>query len=153
MPTFDLCLSLQFERHDPVVQAHRPCLPRHRVLRWLRQALQGPAELTVRMVGEKQGKSLNHQFRERDYATNVLTFDYSHAPLIHADIVICAPVVEKEAAELGIELQAHYVHLIVHGALHAQGYDHETESKAQTMETLESQIMANLGFADPYALK
>ena len=130
---------------------HRGELPRHRVARWLRAALPGPAQITVRIVGEAEGRALNRDFRAKDYATNVLTFDYERAPLLLADLVLCAPVVEREAAAAGITLQAHYAHLLVHGALHALGFDHETgEADAQAMEARETQLLRALGFDDPY---
>ena len=141
-----LALSLQFA--DP---AHRALLPRHRVARWLRAALARPAELTVRIVGAKEGRGLNREFRGKDYATNVLTFDYQREPVEVADIVLCAPVVEREAGEQGLALEARYAHLLVHGALHAQGFDHERAAEAKKMEARESAIVVGLGFADPYA--
>ncbi len=146
-PRPSLQLSLQFA--DP---RHRALLPRHRVQRWVRAALQGPGEITVRIVDADEGQALNSSYRGRDYATNVLTFDYAQAPVVQADLVICAPVVEREAQDLGLPLQAHYAHLLVHGTLHAQGYDHETgEADALAMESLETRILGALGFADPYA--
>ena len=147
MPLPDLSLSLQFAD-----ARHRQHLPRHKVQRWLRHALAHPAELTVRIVDEAEGQALNHGFRKRDYATNVLTFDYAHAPLVHADLVLCAPVVEREAREQGKSVQAHYAHLLVHGALHAQGWDHQSAAQARKMEAHEREILATLGFDDPYAL-
>ncbi|MEO5882501.1 MAG: rRNA maturation RNase YbeY [Caldimonas sp.] len=139
-------MSLQFAD-----AAHRPLLPRQRVARWLRAALGStPAELTVRIVGEDEGRALNREFRGRDYATNVLTFDYQRAPAVVADIVLCAPVVEREAGAQGVGLDAHYAHLLVHGALHAQGFDHEQQVDADRMERREADILARLGFADPY---
>lgn len=140
-----LQLSLQFA--NPV---HREHLPRHKIARWIRTALSLPAEITVRIVDAQEGQSLNRDYRQRDYATNVLTFDYSHAPVVCADLILCANVVEEEAIKQGLSLESHYAHLLVHGTLHAQGYDHETEADAQVMEALESQIMVRLGFADPY---
>lgn len=140
-----LSLSLQFG--DP---SHRAQLPRHRVARWLRAALHTPAQLTVRIVGEDEGRRLNREFRGKDHATNVLTFDYEHAPTVVADLVLCAPVVAREARDQRIDLQAHYAHLIVHGALHAQGFDHEHKAQAARMEALEREVLAGLGFADPY---
>lgn len=145
-----LTLSLQFAR-DAQVAAHRPLLPRHRVARWLRHALSAPAELTVRIVGSDEAQALNRDFRGRDYATNVLTFDYQHAPVVVADLVLCAPVVEREARELGVALADHYAHLLVHGALHAQGLDHEDDAEAARMEARETAVLAGLGIADPYA--
>jgi probable rRNA maturation factor len=151
MPLPPLSLSLQFARFDGVA-AHRAVLPRHVVTRWLRHALERPAELSVRIVDEHEGRALNHTYRQRDYATNVLTFDYEQAPVVIADLVLCAPVVAREAAEQGKPLAAHYAHLLVHGALHAQGYDHETsEAEAERMEAREVEILTRLGFANPYA--
>ncbi|WP_334134863.1 rRNA maturation RNase YbeY [Tepidimonas sp.] len=151
MPLPYLTLSLQFARFDGVAE-HRAALPRHAVQRWLRHALQRDGELTVRVVGEAEGRALNRDFRGKDYATNVLTFDYAHEPVVMADLVLCAPVVAREAAEQGKPLRAHYAHLLVHGALHAQGWDHETsEAEAEAMEAREIAILAALGFANPYA--
>ncbi len=141
-----LGLSLQFAD-----AAHKALLPRHRVARWLRAALASPAQLTVRIVGAEEGRALNRDYRGKDYATNVLTFDYERTPCVVADIVLCAPVVEREAAEQGFELAAHYAHLLVHGALHAQGFDHERAAEAKAMEARETEIVVGLGFADPYA--
>jgi probable rRNA maturation factor len=129
---------------------HRGELPRHHVARWIRAALDAPAEITVRVVDEGEGRALNRDFRGKDYATNVLTFDYAREPVIMADLVLCAPVVEREAIAQGVALQAHYAHLLVHGALHAQGHDHERACDARQMEALESRLLAALGFADPY---
>jgi probable rRNA maturation factor len=140
-----LSLSLQFA--DPV---HRSLLPRHKVMRWIRAALESPAEITVRVVGADEGRALNRDYRHKDYATNVLTFDYSHEPVVVADLVLCAPVVASEAQQLGLALQDHYAHLLVHGTLHAQGYDHEQDDEATCMEAREAALMLGLGFADPY---
>lgn len=142
----ELKLSLQFAD-----ASHRSQLPRHCVARWIRAALATPAELTVRIVDAEEGRALNAAYRHKDYATNVLTFDYAHAPVVLADLVLCAPVVEQEAREQGKTLQAHYAHMVVHGALHAQGWDHEVAAEAQAMEAHESQILMGLGFANPYA--
>jgi probable rRNA maturation factor len=144
-----LTLSLQFAR-DPQVASHRPALPRAFVSRCIRAALQYPAEITVRIVGLEEGRSLNQGYRKKDYATNVLTFDYAHEPMVVADLVLCAPVIEQEAQDLGLSLQAHYAHLLVHGTLHAQGHDHEDDAMAEAMEGLETQVLARLGFDDPY---
>lgn len=166
-----LGLSLQFA--DP---SHRALLPRHKVVRWLRAALEVPAEITVRIVGAEEGRSLNRDYRGKDYATNVLTFAYGEgeddgtggaagqagarldagaardgAAAIVADLILCAPVVEREAGEQGKELDAHYAHLLLHGALHAQGHDHEDPAEAEAMEQRERELLAALGFADPYA--
>jgi len=106
----------------------------------------------VRIVGSAEGQQLNHAYRHKNYATNVLTFDYQQSPVVVADLVLCAPVVEREAREQCLSLQAHYAHLLVHGTLHAQGWDHETSSRdAEIMEARESAILQGLGFADPYA--
>ena len=145
-----LSLSLQFGSLNDA-QRHRAALPRHRVARWIRHALERDAEITVRVVDAAEGQALNRGFRNRDYATNVLTFDYAQTPLISADLVLCAPVVEREAQEQGKSLQAHYAHLIVHGTLHAQGWDHETSTAdAEAMEAHESAILLGLGFQNPY---
>jgi probable rRNA maturation factor len=146
----NLSLSLQFgELADAAL--HRAALPRHGVARWIRHALQSDAEITVRIVGAEEGQTLNRDYRGKDYATNVLTFDYTQAPYVTADLVLCAPVVEKEARDNQKTLQAHYAHLLVHGTLHAQGYDHETgEADAQAMEALEIKILAGLGIDNPY---
>lgn len=140
-----LRLSLQF-----ATSAHRPELPRHRVARWIRAALSAPGEIAVRLVDEDEGRALNRDYRGHDYATNVLTFDYSSAPVVQADLVLCCGVVEREATELGISLADHYAHLLVHGTLHAQGHDHEDDAEAGAMEALETEILARLGVADPY---
>lgn len=146
----ELSLSLQFAKLANA-DIHRAALPRHKVLRWVRHALDLPGEITVRIVDAEEGQSLNREYRHKDYATNVLTFDYTQDPVVSADLVLCAPVVEKEAKEQGKSLQAHYAHLIVHGTLHAQGWDHEiSEEDAQAMEARESVVLMRLGFADPY---
>ena len=142
----ELALSLQFV--DP---RHRAHLPRHRVARWIRAALEAPGEITVRIVDAEEGQSLNREFRGKDYATNVLTFDYAHEPVVVADLILCAPVVEREARDEGKTLEAHYAHLLVHGTLHAQGYDHEDDGpEAAAMEARESEVLLGLGHADPY---
>ena len=141
-----LQLSLQFAD-----AAHRAELPRHRVQAWMRAALEQAAQITVRIVGADEGRTLNRNYRGKDYATNVLTFDYEHEPVVVADLVLCAPVVAAEAQEQGLALQAHYAHLLVHGTLHAQGYDHEMDDDARCMEARESELLQALGFADPYA--
>ena len=141
-----LSLSLQFAD-----ARHKALLPRHKVARWVRAALLNPGEITVRIVGADEGRELNREYRQKDHASNVLTFDYQHAPVVMADLILCAPVIEAEAREQGLELTAHYAHLLVHGTLHAQGYDHETAQQAREMEPRETALMRSLGFADPYA--
>jgi probable rRNA maturation factor len=129
---------------------HRAVLSRSDVERWLRAALAGPAEITVRVVDESEGLALNRQYRAQDHATNVLTFPYANEPVLAADLVLCAPVVEREANAQGVALDAHYAHLVVHGALHARGFDHENAADAERMEAREREILLGLGFADPY---
>jgi len=150
MPLPSLSLSLQFSNlRQPAT--HRAALPRHRVQRAIRHALELDAEITVRIVDEEEGRALNRDYRGKDYATNVLTFDYATEPLVMADLVLCAPVVAREAKDLKKALADHYTHLLVHGTLHAQGWDHETgEADAEVMEARETQILAGLGVADPY---
>ena len=150
MPLPDLNLSLQFARFAEAPE-HRAVLVRHQVKRWIRHALTAPAEITVRIVDADEGRALNRDYRHKDYATNVLTFDYAQSPVVCADLVLCAPVVRREALEQGKTLVAHYAHLLVHGALHAQGWDHETSAKdARAMEAKEVEILRGLGFDSPY---
>ncbi len=145
-----LQLSLQFG-DIPHAARHRAALPRHFVTRCIRHALALDAEITVRIVGEEEGRELNKSYRKKDYATNVLTFDYAQEPVVMADLVLCAPVVAREAKEQGKTLAAHYAHLLVHGALHAQGWDHETsKADAEEMEAYEVEILAGLGVKNPY---
>ncbi|QBK04323.1 rRNA maturation RNase YbeY [Hylemonella gracilis] len=147
LPTLDL--SLQFGAAVP--ESHKKLLGKARVTRWMRMALLHPAEITVRIVGATEGRALNRDYRNKDYATNVLTFDYTKAPVVTADLVLCAPVVAKEAKEQKKTLEEHYAHLLVHGTLHAQGYDHETnETDALEMEALEVLLMKGMGYGNPY---
>jgi probable rRNA maturation factor len=146
----NLSLSLQFSNVKDAAR-HRAALPRHSVTRWIRHALERDGEITVRIVDAEEGQALNRDYRHKDYATNVLTFDYTQEPVVTADLVLCAPVVAQEAKDNKKTLQAHYAHLLVHGMLHAQGYDHETgEQDAEKMEALEIRILAGLGFKNPY---
>ena len=148
-----LTLSLQFGTFANAKQLtkHRAVLPRHFVNRCLRHALALDGELAVRIVDAQEGQTLNRDYRHKDYATNVLTFDYSAEPVVSADLVLCAPVIEQEAREQGKTLKAHYAHLLVHGCLHAQGWDHETSADdAAEMEAYEVEILAGLGFNNPY---
>ena len=145
-----LQLSLQFG-DIPYAARHRAALPRHMVTRCIRHALAADAEITVRIVNLEEGQALNRSYRKKDHATNVLTFDYAQSRVVMADLVLCAPVVAQEAKEQGKTLAAHYVHLLVHGTLHAQGWDHETSLKdAHAMETHEITVLAGLGFDNPY---
>ena len=145
----ELTLSLQFAKFEDAT-LHRATLSRHKVTRWIRHALESPAEITVRIVDAQEGQALNRDYRQKDDATNILTFDYTMEPLVTADLVLCAPVVAQEAKEQGKTLEAHYAHLIVHGTLHAQGWDHDLEEDAQVMEMRETDLMARLGFDNPY---
>ncbi len=144
-----LSLSLQFAlAHE--AGRHRAALARHCVTRCIRHALQCDAAITVRIVDIEEGRLLNRDYRHKDYATNVLTFAYGDDPL-SADLVLCAPVVAREAVAQGKTLQHHYMHLLVHGSLHAQGWDHDTSpAQARKMETRETAILARLGVPDPY---
>jgi probable rRNA maturation factor len=149
LPT--LSLSLQFGALTDAAP-HRAALPRHKVARCIRHALDADAEITVRIVDAEEGQALNRDYRGKDYATNVLTFDYETDPMVMADLVLCAPVVAREAAEQGKTLADHYAHLLVHGTLHAQGWDHETsDADAEEMEAREVEILAGLGLPNPYA--
>ena len=132
-----------------------PGLPTNTELRrWLAAALEQSAAITMRFVGTAEGRRLNREYRNRDYATNVLSFDYGSAGLgqvLAGDIVLCAPVLRREARAQGKALSAHIAHLTVHGALHLQGHDHQSPGAAARMEALEKRILAKLGIADPYA--
>jgi probable rRNA maturation factor len=129
---------------------HRGVLTRTRVRRWVRAALEHDAELALRVVGPDEALTLNRDFRGKAYATNVLTFDYAREPNVVADIVLCAEVIEREAIEQGKALADHYAHLVVHGVLHAQGFDHERAADARRMEAREVEVLAAIGVADPY---
>ena len=127
---------------------------RAQVRRWVGAALEKYAEITVRFVDEAEGRELNRDYRGKDYATNVLSFIYETEP-VQGDLVICAPVVAREAqargkGQQGKALEAHYAHLVVHGTLHLQGYDHEDDAEAQVMEARESEIVTKLKYPDPY---
>jgi probable rRNA maturation factor len=120
-----------------------------RIRKWARAAMGRDAQVTLRYVAAAEGRRLNREYRRRDYATNVLTFIYGKNPLA-GDVVICAPVVAHEAAEQGKALDAHHAHMLVHGLLHLQGFDHENHRDAERMERRERTILARLGFGDPY---
>lgn len=142
----ELRLSVQY----PGGKKGAPTRPQ--VRRWVRAACAVPAEVTVRFVDADEGRSLNRDYRGRDYATNVLSFPYTSGATLSGDLVLCLPVLEREAREQGKSPEAHCAHLIVHGMLHLQGYDHETGSAdAESMEALEREILADLGYPDPYA--
>jgi probable rRNA maturation factor len=120
--------------------------------KWAKAALRVDTEATIRIVDEVEGRALNKTYRNKDYATNVLTFPITEAPYLMGDIIICAPVVAKEAKEQHKDLEAHYAHLTVHGILHLHGYDHETDAQAELMEGLETAIVTKLGYASPYLI-
>ncbi len=142
----ELSLSIQY----PGGKAVAPTRPQLR--RWVRAACTKPAEVTVRFVGAEEGQQLNRDYRGKDYATNVLSFPYESGDRICGDLVLCLPVVEREAKEQGKAPEAHFAHMVVHGMLHLQGYDHETgKDDAERMEAVEREILADLGYPDPYA--
>jgi probable rRNA maturation factor len=147
-PENKLALSVQYA--DPRL---KELVPRDQLRRWVQAALLAPAELTIRFVDAAEGQRLNRDYRDKDYATNVLTFIYHEAAeeMTHADIVLCTDVLQQEAAQHAIPLASHAAHLVVHGVLHAQGYDHEDEDEAAEMEQLEIEILAGLGLPNPYA--
>ena len=147
-------LSLSVQYADERLQ---DTITRPKIRRWVQAALFAPAELTIRFVDADEGRELNRDYRGKDYATNVLTFAYNEGEEIEedaptqADIILCTDVLEKEAAEQKKSVEEHTAHLIVHGVLHAQGYDHIEDDEATEMEGLETEILAALGYADPYA--
>jgi probable rRNA maturation factor len=120
--------------------------------KWAKAAIRINTEVTIRMVDEAEGRTLNRTYRDKDYATNVLTFPLSEEPQLMGDIIICAPVVAAEAIAQNKPLEAHYAHLTVHGILHLHGYDHEIEAQAELMESLETAIVTKLGYANPYLI-
>ena len=146
-------LSLSVQYPDPRLQTS---ITRPKVRRWVQAALFAPAEMNIRFVDAEEGRGLNRDYRDKDYATNVLTFAYNEGEQMaadaptRADIILCTDVLEREAAEQNKTLEAHTAHLIVHGVLHAQGYDHMDDAEAAEMEGLETEILAKLGLADPY---
>jgi len=121
--------------------------------RWASAALAQDAKVTLRIVGAAEGRRLNRTYRGKDYATNVLAFAYPGEQPLMGDIVLCAPVVRQEAQAQDLSVAAHYAHLVVHGMLHLQGYDHERAAAAKVMESLESEIVTQLGYPDPYAAR
>lgn len=118
--------------------------------KWAKTALQQDVQVTIRIVDEPEGCDLNHRFRGKNHATNVLTFTYDDMQPLCGDIVLCAPVIAYEACQQGKPLPDHYAHLVIHGMLHLQGYDHEQPSDASVMEQLETTLMQALGYDDPY---
>ena len=119
-------------------------------VRWARAALVGGGEIAIRLVEADEGQALNKEYRGKDYATNVLSFPYDSDPVVSGDLVICPSVVVREASEQNKPLAAHYAHLTVHGMLHLQGWDHDNDDDAQAMETEETEILAAMGYPDPY---
>ena len=146
-----LSLSVQYPDTRLATVITRP-----KIRRWVQAALLAPAELTIRFVDAEEGRTLNRDYREKDYATNVLTFAYNEGEALdddeptRADIILCTDVLEKEAQEQQKSVEEHTAHLIVHGVLHAQGYDHMDDEEATEMEGLETEILATLGISDPY---
>lgn len=157
-------LSLTVQHVDSTLAS---VLTRPLIRRWVQATLMAPAELTLRFVGIEEGATLNSDYRGKHYATNVLTFCYTDDMATNtatntankdlqptrADIVFCSPVLQREAAEQGKSVVEHAAHLVIHGVLHAQGYDHEDDLSAQEMETLETTILASLGMPDPYLVQ
>ncbi|MBK7662375.1 MAG: rRNA maturation RNase YbeY [Sterolibacteriaceae bacterium] len=139
-----LSLSVQYAVHADGLPS------RASVRHWVRAVCGGAAQVAVRFVAEQEGRALNRAYRGKDYATNVLSFAYSAEPLLTGDLVVCAPVAMREAAGRGKPADAHFAHLIVHGMLHLQGYDHEVEADAAVMELRERIILSGLGYPDPY---
>ncbi len=146
MATNKLTLSVQYA--DPRLV---DTLPRPEIRRWVKAAQFAPAELVIRFVDDNEGRTLNRDYRGKDYATNVLTFAYDEAEvvmdtdIVRADIVLCVDVLLREAQQQAISVMQHAAHLIVHGVLHAQGYDHEADDEATEMEALENEILVGLG--------
>lgn len=153
-------LSLSVQYADTQLQS---IVTRLQLRRWVQAALFAPAELTLRFVDAEEGRQLNRDYRGKDYATNVLTFAYTEndvenvaadlsnlTDVVQADIVLCSDVVQQEAIAQAKPLLAHIAHLVIHGVLHAQGYDHEDDDEAREMEALEAEILLKCGFANPY---
>ena len=143
-----LSLAVQYATQDQRVPS------RGQLRRWIYAVLERDATITLRIVSAKEGRALNRDYRDKDYATNVLTFVYDATPdgAVSGDIVLCAPVIAKEAREQRKELQHHYAHLVTHGTLHLQGYDHEADNDARVMEQREVALLARLKIADPYSV-
>jgi probable rRNA maturation factor len=147
----DFSLSVQFASEADELPA------RAQIRRWVAAALEHPAEITVRIVDAEEAQALNHEYRDQDYVPNVLTFEYgevghdqSGRGVLGGDVVICAPVVEREAREQGKPLQDHYAHMTVHGVLHLQGYDHIEPHDADIMESREAAILERFRIPNPY---
>jgi probable rRNA maturation factor len=145
--THKLSLSVQYASNSKKL----PTRPQFR--RWVKAALEQDVQMALRIVNEAEGRELNKGFRGKDYATNVLTFVYDDADTLYGDVVICAPVVAREAKEQGKDLLAHYAHLTLHAALHLQGYDHEKTRDAEKMEARETALMLKLRYPAPYLIR
>ncbi|MDP1651243.1 MAG: rRNA maturation RNase YbeY [Rhodocyclaceae bacterium] len=144
-PRPELALAVQYGCNDDRLPS------RPQVRRWVIAAQEQPLQATVRFVDVEEGRALNHDYRDKDYATNVLSFVYESSPTVAGDLVICWPVVLREAKEQGKPFKAHLAHMVVHGMLHLQGYDHETGKRdAARMEAREREILARFGIPDPY---
>jgi probable rRNA maturation factor len=142
--SYKLSLSVQYATRSENLPT------RHQFRRWVKSALQRDVQIALRLVNDVEARELNKRFRGKDYATNVLTFVYDDGDPLSGDVVICVPVVEREAREQQKELHAHFAHLAIHATLHLQGYDHENENEAVAMEARETAIMMKLGYANPY---
>jgi probable rRNA maturation factor len=140
----ELSLAVQYACHDDALPL------RSQIRRWVKAALETDVQATIRFVDAKEGRTLNRDFRGKDYATNVLSFVYEPRTVI-GDLVICTTVVQREAKEQGKPFKAHLAHMVVHGMLHLQGYDHETGARdAARMEAREREVLARFGIPDPY---
>ena len=149
---FKLTLDIQFGS-ESLEQTWSPLINKRKAGNWIKKALQQDASMTVRFVGNAESKKLNGMYRHKDYATNILTFPYDIDPdtnALNADLVICLPVLKKEALAQKKSFEQHLIHLIIHGTLHAQGFDHEDEVEAEAMEELEIKILKSLKQANPY---
>ena len=147
-----LALEIQFAT-SAMAQKWQDLITKRKVGNWIKKALQEDATITVRFVGQTESRKLNSNYRNKDYATNILTFPYelqNGIDHLSADLVICLPVLEKEARQQKKTLEQHLTHLIVHGTLHAQGFNHEDEVEAEAMEQLEISILKKLKQANPY---
>lgn len=140
-----LSLSVQYATKQPDLPV------RNRLRAFAQAALERPAQVTLRLVDEAEGRRLNRDYRGKDHPTNVLTFVYADGDRLAGDIVLCVPVIAAEARSQRKDPQAHYAHLVVHGMLHLQGYEHEHENEAAAMEARETEIVTHLGYPDPYA--
>jgi probable rRNA maturation factor len=143
-------LSLSVQYPDPRLQE---IATRVKLRRWIQAVLYAPAELTIRFVDAEEGRTLNRDYRNKDYATNVLTFAYTEdedSEVTQADIILCTDVLQKEALEQKKSIEEHTAHLVIHGVLHAQGYDHENDEEAAEMESIETEALEKFGFKNPY---